>query len=89
MITSEKGTLSDAAAGEEVIAPEPVCEIFPPLISTLWERRAGKFEVLCPHSCFIVSIPFHFSTTFFFFFQMRSALRLNGKRQGICHITLK
>lgn len=67
MITSEKGTLSDAAAGEEVIAPEPVCEIFPPLISTLWERRAGKFEVLCPHSCFIVSIPFHFSTTFFFF----------------------
>lgn len=49
MITSEKGTLSDAAAGEEVIAPKPVCEIFPPLISTLWERRAGKFEVLCPH----------------------------------------
>lgn len=29
MITSERGTLSDAAAGEEVIAPEPVavCEI--------------------------------------------------------------
>lgn len=88
MITSERGMLSDGAAGEEVIAPEPVCEIFPSLMSTLWERRARKFEVLCPYSCLIVSIPLHFNTTLFFF-QMRSVLRLNTRRQRICHITLK
>lgn len=44
IITREMGTLSDAAAREEVILPQPVCEIFfPHLFTTLRDKRGGKF----------------------------------------------
>lgn len=61
MITREMGTLSDEAARKEVVLPQPVCKIlFPHLISALKDRRGGKFKVLCPHSCLIVSNPIPF-----------------------------
>lgn len=58
------GTLSDAAAREEVVLSQPVYEIFfPHLLSTLRDKRGGKFKkCFVPIPASLLAIPFLFST---------------------------